>query len=77
MIWTSLSPAVRRSWTLVGLSVLDFISLGAMNVGMTLKIGTEIRSEFAKKTELNPSFQCVYGLPGQLKESKLCLSQNT
>lgn len=48
-------------------SVHVFYSPGAMKVGMMLKIRVEIRSEFAKKTAINPSFQCVYRLPGWLR----------
>lgn len=42
-----------------------------MNARMTPKIRVEIRSEFAMKTVINPSFQIVYQLPGRLRENKL------
>lgn len=48
-----------------------------MNARMTLEIRVEIRSEFAMKTVINPSFQFVYQLPGRLRENKLCVGLRT
>lgn len=50
---------------------------GPTNARMTLKIRVEIRSEFAMKTVINPSFQFVYRLPGRLRENKLCVRLRT
>ena len=56
---------------------MGLVTRGAMNARMMLKICVEIRSEFAMKTLINPSFQFVYQLPDQLRENKLCIQPRT
>lgn len=69
--------SVHRHYVRVSVRGGGWVARGAMNARMTLKVRVEIRSEFAMKTLINPSFQFVYQLPGRLRENKLCIRLRT
>lgn len=56
---------------------MGLFTRGVLNGPVMLKIGLEICGELAMKTVINPGFQPVFRLPGQLRESKRWLLLRT